>query len=182
MTSLLPMIGFLGTTPDARKILEGTYTPPPTLDTYSKKLLQELVIPSCIKHLPQIDLSYSTQDYIQGWAKMKEKTTSGISAIHFGHHLACTTNPHNAQFEAQMCAIPYQTGYSPQRYQHSVNAMLLKKSGKTDVASLRTIVLLEPDFNHMNKKLGKDVMEHAERHQLITPEQFGSRKGHASID
>ena len=81
-----------------------------------------------------------------------------------------------------MFALPYQTGYSPKRYQKSINAMLLKKAGKTDVDSLRTIVLLKPDFNHMNKKLGRDVMVHAEKHQLIAPEQFGSRKGHSSID
>lgn len=81
-----------------------------------------------------------------------------------------------------MCAIPYQTGYSPRRYQTSINAMLLKKTGKTDVDSLRTIVLLEPDFNFMNKKLGRDVMYQAEKNNLIAPEQFGSRKRHSSID
>ena len=113
---------------------------------------------------------------------MREQTTSGLSRIHFGHHLACAKHPTNASFEANMLAIPYQTGYSPLRYQKSVNAMLLKKTGRTDVDSLRTIVLLEPDFNHMNKKLGRDVMAHAETHNLIAPEQFGSRKHHAAID
>ena len=34
----------------------------------------------------------------------------------------------------------------------------------------------------MNKKLGRDVMQHAERQNLIAPEQFGSRKRHSAID
>ena len=182
MTTLLPIIGLLGITPEAQQILKGTYTPPPTLDIYTRKLLTEFAIPPHLQTAQGIDISYSTQDYINGWSKMNEKTTSGLSNIHFGHHLACSKHENNAHFESQMSAIPYQTGYSPARYQKSVNAMLLKKAGKTDVDSLRTIVLLEPDFNHMNKKLGRDIMYFAEKHQLIAPEQFGSRKHHSSID
>ena len=182
MTTLYPILGRYGTTEAARKILQGSFQPPQYLDIYTKKLLKALARPPHLRHVPEIDISYSSTEYKTGWAKMKEKTTSGLSKIHFGHHLACTKHNSNANFESQMCAIPYQTGYSPKRYQKSVNAMLLKKAGKTDVDSLRTIVLLEPDFNHMNKKLGRDVMFHAEKHNLIAPEQFGSRKGHSSID
>ena len=182
MTSLLPILGFLGVTPAATQILKGTYQPPNTLDIYTKKLLKEFAIPPHLHNTPGIDISFSPQDYTNGWSKMKEKTTSGMSNIHFGHHLACSKHLHNATFESQMCAIPYQTGYSPLRYQTSINAMLLKKAGKTDVDSLRTIVLLEPDFNFMNKKLGRDVMYHAEKNNLIAPEQFGSRKRHSAID
>ena len=182
MTSLQPILGFLGTTPAAHQILKGTYIPPNTLDIYTKKLLKEFAIPPRLHNTNGIDISFSTQDYVNGWSKMKEKTTSGISNIHFGHHLACSKHKQNAEFESHMCAIPYQTGYSPSRYQTSINAMLLKKAGKTDVDSLRTIVLLEPDFNFMNKKLGRDVMHQAEKNNLIAPEQFGSRKRHSSID
>ena len=182
MTSLYHLLGKYGITPTAQQILQGTFQPPPQLDQYTKALIKELAIPRHIRHLPKIDISFTPKDYCTGWSKMKEKTSSGISKIHFGHHLACSQHTPNATFEAQMSAIPYQTGYSPIRYQSSINAMLLKKAGKTDVDSLRTIVLLEPDFNFMNKKLGRDVMSHAEAHHLIAPEQFGSRKNHSSID
>ena len=182
MTTLFPILGRFGITPAAHQILNGTFQSPPHLDIYTKKLLKELAMPTHIRHKQKINTTLTTSDYIQGWAKMNERTTSGLSNIHFGHHLACTKHTSNAKFEAQMCAIPYNTGYSPKRYQKSINAMLLKKAGRTDVASLRTIVLLEPDFNFMNKKLGKDVMNYAEKHKLIAPEQFGSRKKHSSID
>ena len=182
MTTLLPILGNYATTPAAAAILQGQYLPPPHLDPYTTKLLQEFAIPSHLRSTPKISTQFTTNDYITGWSKMKEQTSSGISKIHFGHHLACTKHLQNAQFESLMCAIPYRTGYSPHRYQSSINAMILKKAGKTDVDSLRTIVLLEPDFNFMNKKLGRDVMNYAERHQLIAPEQFGSRKNHSAID
>ena len=60
--------------------------------------------------------------------------------------------------------------------------MLLKKLKEIRADKLRTILLMEADFNHLNKKMGRDLMSQAERMKLIAPEQFGSRKGHSSID
>ena len=182
MTTLLPLLGRYGTTKAARQILDGSFNPPIHIDNITKNLLTHFQIPQHIKKEPLINTEFTTQNYIQGWSKMRERTSSGLSTIHFGHHLACTKHYGNATFEAKMCSLPYQKGFSPQRYQTSINAMLLKKAGRTDVDSLRTIVLLEPDFNFMNKKLGRDVMFQAEKHHLIAPEQFGSRKKHSSID
>ena len=81
-----------------------------------------------------------------------------------------------------MSAIPYQSGYSPQRYQSSLNTMLKKKQNAIAADQLRTILLLEADFNHLNKKLGRDLMYQAEQLKMIAPEQFGSRKYHSCID
>ena len=113
---------------------------------------------------------------------MKEFTSSGLSGIHFGHHKACATNPFLSTFESTLCSIPYQTGYAPTRYKKSVNMMLLKKHNEKRADKLRTILLLEADFNHLNKKMGKDLMYHAEKHKQIAPEQFGSRKQHSSVN
>ena len=113
---------------------------------------------------------------------MKERTSSGLSGMHFGHHKACSQHAALSYFEATMCAIPYQTGYSPTRYRTSVNTMLKKKANKLEANQLRTILLLEADFNHLNKKLGRDLLHHAEHHNMIAPEQFGSRKHHSCID
>ena len=44
------------------------------------------------------------------------------------------------------------------------------------------MLALYADFNHINKKFGKDVMHHVEKHQIVAPEQFESRKRHSSID
>jgi hypothetical protein len=46
---------------------------------------------------------------------------------------------------------------------------------------MRTIQLMHSEFNMNNKKLGRDVMAHAERFKALAPEQFGSRKNHHSI-
>ena len=46
---------------------------------------------------------------------------------------------------------------------------------------MRTITLTNSEFNINNKKLGRDMMKHAEHHNLLAPEQYGGRKHHQSI-
>ena len=43
---------------------------------------------------------------------------------------------------------------------------------------MTTIQLLDSQFNMNNKKLGRYLLSYAEKHNLISEEQFGSRKGH----
>lgn len=74
------------------------------------------------------------------------------------------------------------TGYSPSRWRTAIDAMLLKKAGNYQVTALRTIVLLEADYNWMNKFPGRKMMKFAEQHKQLAPEQYGSRKFHKAID
>ena len=60
--------------------------------------------------------------------------------------------------------------------------MIEKKPGDFDVTRLRTILLLEPDFNQGNKKLGSDLMKNAEKFGMLAPEQYGSRKFYTAIN
>ena len=46
---------------------------------------------------------------------------------------------------------------------------------------MRTIQLLDGQFNMNNKKLGRELMKNAEHHQLIAKEQAGSRKAHRAV-
>jgi hypothetical protein len=56
-----------------------------------------------------------------------------------------------------------------------------KKTNSVRVDKLRTIVLMEPDFNFFNKLVGKWVMANAEQAGSLAIEQFGSRKNKSSI-
>ena len=56
---------------------------------------------------------------------------------------------------------------------------MIQKSGKQpEVEKLRTINLLECEFNFNNKIMGRAVGECAERNNLLPKEQYGSRKRH----
>jgi hypothetical protein len=40
---------------------------------------------------------------------------------------------------------------------------------------------MNAEFNMNNKKLGRDMMAHAEKHKAIAREQYGSRRHHQCI-
>ena len=74
------------------------------------------------------------------------------------------------------------TGYSPRRWRQGLNIMIEKKKGEINVSKLRTILLMEADFNMGNKRLGRQLMRHAESEGLLALEQYGSRKNHMAIN
>ena len=45
---------------------------------------------------------------------------------------------------------------------------------------MRTITLMDAAYNMNNKQLGKDLMQHAEKHGNLAREQYGSQKHHQS--
>lgn len=175
------LLGFDGKGPAAESILDGTFQCPAGTHQYICDFFQAMKKEPHIPH-PAAQPVMSTNDYILGWKKMKERTSAGITGIHFGHMKACATDPELADFEATVSHIPYSTGVVPEEWKQGVCCMLPKKSNSDKVTDLRTIVLQECEYNFNNKKIGKDAMNHAERNNFIAWEQYGSRKGRRAID
>ena len=73
--------------------------------------------------------SVTLQSHQEGWARAKEKTSSGPSGITFAHFKAGTKAPLIAEFEALMMSIPYETGISPRMWRQGTNVMLEKQCG-----------------------------------------------------
>ena len=112
---------------------------------------------------------------------MDEFTSSGPSGLHFGHFQANAQQPTLASVDAALSRIPTLSGYVPIRWTQGLNVMLEKKPGVSQVTKLRTILLYEAGFNHNNKLMGRAMMQYAEKHHLLAPEQYGSRKAHSAI-
>ena len=85
---------------------------------------------------------------------MKDKTSAGLSRLHFGYLKACAFFPLALDVEATMGNIQYILGYSPICWKKSVNLMLQKKNNKSkSVENVRTIQLFESDYNFNNNKI-----------------------------
>lgn len=56
------------------------------------------------------------------------------------------------------------------------------KKGRSQVDSLCTIVLFQPDCNYAFKFIGREMMKNVERHNTLAPKQFESQKRHRAID
>ena len=68
-----------------------------------------------------------TKMFQEGWSKMKELTSVGISVTHFGQLKLCSHFPFLSYFEASLSYIPYTTGYVPEDWEISINVMLENK-------------------------------------------------------
>ena len=69
---------------------------------------------------------------------MEEKTSSGISGLHFGHLKAEVQSTFISDFEATMAHILYASGYYLLDWYQYVNTMLEKKGKGEDLVMLDT--------------------------------------------
>ena len=80
-----------------------------------------------------------------------------------------------AELDASMRSVAYATGYSYRRWKRGLYVQLLKRSKDYRAEKLRTILLLEADFNMNNKMLGRDAMRSAESRGLLAKDNYGGR-------
>ena len=63
-----------------------------------------------------------------------------------------------------------------------VDVQLLKKSKDFQAKKLRTILLLEADFNMNNKALGINIMRVGKRHCMFSRDNYGGWHGHCALE
>lgn len=179
---LFEEVGPMGMGPGGEAILQGNFIIPEGTDPYAAQLIKHLAMTKEVKNAPPMEIGLDIQQFKRGWAKAKENTSSGRSGLHFGHCKAGIQHEGICRFEAIMANIPYQTGHSPPRWKKEISVMFQKKQDKHEVETMRTIMLMETDWNQNNKLLGRNTMARAEKFNTIAREQYGSRKAHSAID
>jgi hypothetical protein len=119
----------------------------------------------------------TTEDHIRGWKRQKEKTTGGMSELHFGQYKAHLKDRALAAFNASMRSVVYTTGYSLRRWKKGLDVQLIKKPNDFRATNLRTILLLESDHNMNNKVIGNDAMRMEGRLGIHARDNYGGRRG-----
>jgi hypothetical protein len=173
-------LGYDGLTASGTAILKGTYLYPPDTGKCTQEFLQHLQLVRTDQPNPTARITPTM--FQEGWKKMKEQTSAGISGLHFGHFKSCALNDFLTEYESCLSHIPFASGFSPSPWQYGVNVMIRKKAQIDSVTGLRTVVLTEADFNFNNKILGKMTLDHAGKTRTLAKEQYGSRKGKRAID
>ncbi len=84
---------------------------------------------------------------------MKEDTSSSQSDLHFGHYIAGTDCDYISQFHALRVLLALKKGIALERWSKGLSVMLEKMFGVQLVSKLRAILLMEADFNVMNKEV-----------------------------
>lgn len=152
---LLPDLGYLCDGPAIEDILTGVYVPDPTTDLYACQLLKHLKMPSAIKEPPLLENIISVEDHIQSWKKQKEGVASEPSGLSFSHYKAGIEDDIIAQYNATIRSLPYQYGFVPEKWKTMTDVAILKKAGVYDINKMRTIVLMNAEYNMNIKNLAK---------------------------
>ena len=170
---LKELFGSYGETPAASKVMEGSLQVPENNND-----LTQLFINKCKRKSATTKMNRSVADYKKSWETMKEKT--GSHGLHFGHFMAACKHQENMMVHFIMAEVPFRSGYSPSRWKKATNVMILKRAGLFNIEKLRTICLFQSDFNHNNKHLGRQLMQHSVNNKMFAKEQF-SVQGKKSI-
>jgi hypothetical protein len=159
LTTLLHDLGTLGITEKSDQILSGTYSPPAETDFWTAEWIKEMQRPPNFTTLP---LDRSLEDYVSGWKKAKERTSSSPFGLRFANYKAHTFHEDIAEIDYKLAQIPLLTGHSPGHWQQAMNAWILKKPEEYRVEKMRTILLYDAAFNQNNKWTGRAAMSHSE--------------------
>ena len=164
-------IGYLANTEIANSIVEGNFEPAEQLDEYTKKFLKFI---GRRPTLPQFNGRVSAADFIAYWKKAKEKTSSSMSKRHFGHYKAASKNNFLSNIHAKICDTAASNGISIDRWECGLTVMLEKIKGVIKVDKLRAILLMEADFNFINKLMfGNRLMKQCKKYNRFPKELFG---------
>ena len=113
---------------------------------------------------------------------MKEKTAGAAGIIGFSHYKTCAKYDDLNSVDTFLCNAPFLIEVLPDHLMTITDLQILKQIGIFNVAKMRYIQFMDPEFNVKNKLLGKRMMENAEAANVIQNDQFGGRKKHKAIN
>ena len=127
-------------------------------------------------------ITITPEEFQYFWKRVKERTSSSLSGIHYGHYKAAANSDRISGFLAKKITLISRTGCPPERWSYGLTVMLEKIAGLALVSKLRAILLMEADFNMHNKLIfGKRMLDRARAEGIIPQEQY-SDKEHTAED
>ena len=173
---LQPQFGYSGNDWAIDQVLNGTFGIPVGTSPAAAGLIKVMQRPATFRPNSPTCHYITTSDHILSWARAKERTSGGLSGLHFGLFKANAKVLRIAAVQASQRNICFVTGMVLDRWTYCLDAILLKKVGNYNLEKLRTVVMLEPDFNMNNKKIGKDAMWNGTRCGIVSRENYGGKK------
>ncbi len=168
--------GYTSTSPTTKTVLDGTYNFPPDMDVATRELFKEIAQIRSIVPPNSVTGAISTERWQKRWKKVKEDTSLSQSGLHFCHYIAGVDCDYISQFHALRISLALKKGIALEQWSNGLSVMLEKVIGVRLVSKLRAILLMEADFNAMNKEVyGVRMLEEARKYKLI-PEEVLSEK------
>ena len=166
--------GYNSSTHTAALIQDGSYTYPDDFDQATKELCIECAL--ICKIIPEnlVKIKMTKENFITHWKKAKEETSSSYSGLHFGHYKAGTASKYISHFHALKATLIMHHGLVLERWSQGLSVMLQKLYGCSLITKLRSILLMEADFNGANKLVFGIWMLQKARENGLMPEEIFS--------
>jgi hypothetical protein len=97
------------------------------------------------------EINLGESEFWYFWRKFRERTSLPISGAHAGHYKSATFSDMVTNFLSRKIVLIVQGGCPSKRWGHSLQVLLKKLAGVALVKKLCAILLMEADFNYMNK-------------------------------
>jgi hypothetical protein len=160
----------------SKAVLNGTYHPPPNSEQATADLFDKI---TAIRRIVPKDLAspvISPKQWKQYWAVVNEETSSSELGLHFGHYIVGCKSEIVAHYHAAQVSVVLAHVTQLERWLRGLSVMLEKTLRVMLVSKLQAILLMEADFNGLNKILyGVRMMQNAREHHLM-PEEIHSKK------
>jgi hypothetical protein len=110
------------------------------------------------------------------WSKAMEKTSSSVSGCHFDHYIAGMKLEHITYLHAIVATLVTRRGIVLDRWSKGFSVMLEKIFGCLLIMKLRSILLMEADFNMTNKVIyGIRMLHNMRKYRLMLEEVYSER-------
>lgn len=121
---LFDLLGVYADTGTAAEILEGSFVPPPTTEPATAIVLEEMGRIWEQIGEGEVSVVVTREDFQYYWRRAKERTSSSLSDIHFGHYKALAHDDYLSSIMARKISITSRSGKAPSRWTRGLSGMI----------------------------------------------------------
>ncbi len=174
--------GYNAVSSTARAVLDGTFVYPEDFDKATKEICRECVEIQALILADLMNILLTKEDWRHQWRGRCGSTLSSESGLHFGHYLVGVESDYISHFHALKASLIIKRGIILDRWARGLSVMLEKIFGCALITKLRSILLMEANFNATNKIIYGHCMMDTIRKYKLMPEEIFSKKNHLSDD
>eukprot|EP00956_Cyclotella_meneghiniana_P010715 scaffold14988_cov36-Cyclotella_meneghiniana.AAC.2 len=169
--------GYSATSLAARQVLSGEYQFGEDFDTATRRIMKVIADIRATVPVDSVDRIISTEIWQQRWKRKNEDTSSSVSQLHFGHYISGADSDVISDFHALKTSLALVHGIALGRWSNGLCVMLEKVMGNKLINKLRAILLMEADFNAMNKIVyGERMLDKARKYDLMPDDIFSEKQ------
>ena len=132
----------------AQQKSEGKFVVPYKVDNTTALILEEIGKTRVQLTNRNITVNISPEVFLYLWKRVREGTASSYLGIHYSHCKAAVYSVNLSSFLVEKINLVLHTGCSPERWSYGIVVMIGKIDRIASVNKLRTILLMEADFNY----------------------------------